>query len=81
MRSKGCSFAQKKIIRKVFCRAYTTAASLNRWGYEVTPFCKFCEAIDSVWHRIWICPHGASARIALDQDLLEEALTAGEQDP
>ncbi|CAK0814501.1 unnamed protein product, partial [Prorocentrum cordatum] len=70
----GMTDSPPELVRKFFVQDL-------KQKYLAESVNKIVQAIDSVWHRIWICPHGASARIALDQDLLEEALTAGEQDP
>ncbi|CAK0874849.1 unnamed protein product [Prorocentrum cordatum] len=73
----GLTDSPPELVRKFFVQDIKR----KYLAESVNMLVQFCEAIDSVWHRIWICPQGASVRIALDQDLLEEAISAGEQDP
>eukprot|EP00959_Pyramimonas_sp_CCMP1952_P329787 6904769-Pyramimonas_sp.AAC.1 len=48
--------------RHVFCGALPTGDKLKAWGFKEVGPCTYCGAVDTTFHRIWECPHGAPIR-------------------
>ena len=62
--------------------SYITGTHLARFGYVIPELCPLChEGIDNAWHRIWQRKFGDTCRAQLDQDLVREALVAGDKHP
>ena len=76
----------KQLMTRVHAGAVVTDVTLHEWGYAISPHCKFCEARgetfeDTVFHRIWQCPHGAAASAAAVKDSVVSEALRSEGDP
>ena len=67
--------------RAVYTGGICTGSRLRARGYNTQGLCPHCGDIDTVWHRAWQCPFGATARAeAVPAWMLREAL-ASPSDP
>jgi len=63
---------------RFFAAKVVTGQTLMHWGYAVSGLCPYCGQPDTVFHRVFVCPHFAAERADLcPQRLLREAIAAG----
>ena len=82
VRSKRKGAVPKYFAKAVWAGAVSTNEALHRWGYQVTPNCRYClgylgdETTDSLHHRAFVCPHGEEVRKQhISPVLLREAIS------
>ena len=49
-------------VRMLYSGGVCTGERLMSWGYNTDGVCKFCGSLDTIAHRVWLCPHGQEAR-------------------
>ena len=50
-------------------------------GFSIDDECPYCGRCDTLWHRLWICPHASSVREEVFGRLVGQAVEAREDRP
>eukprot|EP00959_Pyramimonas_sp_CCMP1952_P370059 7750244-Pyramimonas_sp.AAC.1 len=66
--------------RHVFCGTLPAGDRLKAWGFKEVGPCIYCGAVDTTFHVIWECPHGAPMRDECFSEYVEAAIAAGPND-
>ena len=73
--TKKLLFAMNPSDQGVFRRILNGSQQSNseswRWSKSGTLACRFCGAVDTIWHRYWTCPHTSDLRASLPAGLLD----------
>jgi hypothetical protein len=82
LRSSKVLPESKAVIKAVACNAIWTRQRLvTTGGLAIDPSCQLCGGMhpDTMWHRLWVCPHAdvVELRNTLDLELVARAIRAG----
>jgi len=75
------SFEAKKILKHLVCGTVPTSHVLWKRGYQMEPTCQYCGLCDTVFHRLWHCPHGDAARAQVDAVMIQVTRNSVRKDP
>ena len=79
LHSKKYTALQKARIRAFATEAFFTGFRAKCLGYLIEDTCPFCGCQDTIFHRLWECPHGPVAELRadlVDASIIESALAA-----
>ena len=74
---------QRGQLRRLISGSVVTAVTLNKWGYQISPYCK-CGKLETVYHICWECNEEENVKRRhehADPRLIGEARRAGEESP